>query len=238
MYLFYFDEVKLDPKNQKSFWLGGVCVEASSARTIEARCNKIAAKWFTDEILDVRNEFHGKDIVHGKGNFKGVPIEKRAELYGELLDLLVHEEVKRYYIKINPENFVMTAESPDEIAFMFLVEQINKFLEKEEDIGMMFGDYDEPVIGGSVISLSKFKKQGTYWARSTTVDRIIDTVHFAKSHHSRMIQLADVYLHARQLWRWNESAPWKKKFCDQIRNSGILNTAFAKEWPVERIWYR
>ncbi|MDP5336829.1 MAG: DUF3800 domain-containing protein, partial [Paracoccaceae bacterium] len=143
-----------------------------------------------------------------------------------------------YYVKINPQNFVATSESPDEVAFIFLVEQINRYREEHDSVGMMFGDYDEPSINGSVISLSKYKSKGTYWRRSKTIDRIIDTVHFAKSHHSRLIQIADVYLHARQFYNFQSTAKWKQKFCEQIKESGILSCAFRKDWPGEKIWYR
>lgn len=238
MYLFYFDEVKIDPPKQESFWLGGICVPACRAQEIESKLNCISKAWFGSGVLNVKNEFHGRDIIHGKGNLKGVDIEHRAELFQDLLQVLCSDVVSRFYIKVNPKNFVATSEPPDEIAFMFLVEQVNKFLERENVIGMMFGDYDEPVIGGSVVSLSRFKETGTYWAQSKTVDRIIDTVHFAKSHHSRLVQLADVYLHLRQFWRWDEEVRWKKKFCEQITSSGVLNAAFTKDWPAEKIWYR
>jgi hypothetical protein len=238
MFLFYYDEVKYHPPKQSSFWLGGVAVEASAALSVENKVNEVSEDAFGSRILDRGKEFHGQKLVQGNGCFKGVSVEQRAEFLGRLLKIAADESVLRFFVKVNPENFVATSDSPDEIAFMFLVEQINCYLTKKQSYGLLLGDYDEPVIGGSVISLSKFKASGTYWSKATTVDRIVDTVHFAKSHHSRMIQLADIYLYCRQFHKYDADAPWRKKFNECIQNSGILASSFSKIWPQEKVWYR
>lgn len=238
MFLFYFDEVKYNPPKQGSFWLGGIAVEAANALSVEDEINEVAEAAFGSRILDRGKEFHGQEIVQGNGCFKGVPIEDRAEILERLLAIASLDRVSRFFVKINPENLVATPDPPDEIGFMFLVEQINKFLTRNDTYGLLLGDYDEPVIGGSVISLSKFKASGTYWSQATTVDRIVDTVHFAKSHHSRLIQLADIYLYCRQFHKYEVTAPWRMGFNECIQRSGILNTTFSKIWPQEKKWYR
>ncbi|WP_081749664.1 DUF3800 domain-containing protein [Roseivivax marinus] len=238
MYLFYFDEVKHNPPDQESFWLGGVAVHADDAQPIERRLNEGSNLFFGTEILQRGTEFHGKEIVNGKGSCKHMEIARRAELLSFLLDIISSDEVLRFYVKINPENITVTQSPPDEIAFMYLVEQINSFLDVRSSLGMMIGDYDEPAINGSVVSLSKYKRSGTYWRQSTTVDKLLDTVHFTKSHHSRFIQLADVYLYCRQFYRREQASVWRQRFNEQIKGSGILQSSFCKEWPREPVWYR
>jgi len=126
----------------------------------------------------------------------------------------------------------------DEVAFMYFVGLWNRYLSKQNEVGMVFGDYDEPVVGKSVVSLSNFKKYGTQWQRAETIDRLFDTVHFAKSHHSRMIQLADVYLYCCQFSRFPCESEWRARVNTVIRESGVLRPNFCKEWPNEPVWYK
>ena len=242
MLLIYYDEVKYDPPTQTSFWLGGIGVDEKDAQAVEQQMNELSKSVFGSPYLDKGTEFHGIEICQGKGSFKGVDFEERCDVLAELLKICASDPVRRLYVEIRPENFVATSDEPDEIAFMFFIEQANKLLSAEDRLGMLFGDYDEPTIGPSVVSLSRFKNTGTYWARSETIDRLVDTVHFAKSHHSRLIQLADVFLYCRQFYSASafdaEAANWRKAICKIINDSGTLVSHRAKSWPVERRWYR
>lgn len=49
--------------------------------------------------------------------------------------------------------------------------------------------------------LLTYKSNGTPGYLSSTLPRIVDTIHFAPSHHSRLIQAADLvaFLHHRRL---------------------------------------
>ncbi|MEM9248367.1 MAG: DUF3800 domain-containing protein [Pseudomonadota bacterium] len=237
MILFYYDEVKYNPPDQKSFYLGGVGLRFGDAPRIEGMVNQVANGFFGHSRLERHSEFHGKEISAGKGAFKGVEPEKRLEVYQKLLRIIADDAVIRFYVEILPENLV-TPQPEDEVAFMFLVEKINDFLTRHDAVGMIFGDYDEPSIGSSVVSLSQYREGGTKWARAKGIDRLIDTVHFAKSHHSRLIQLADVYLHAKQYHQSSDySSYWRQQFNVAIRDSGILAVSFLRVWPSEKRWY-
>jgi hypothetical protein len=238
LFLFYYDEVKFDPPVQPSFWLGGIAVKDSGAADVENQINALAAATFGSSILERGNEFHGIEIVQGKGTFKGVKLEERLSVFTSLLKITASDAVHRFYVRIRPENIVMTSDPPEEIAFMYYVEIANRFLNKIEEYGMMFGDYDEPTIGKSVVSLSKYKHRGTYWQKAAKIDRLIDTVHFAKSHHSRLIQLADVYLYAQQFYSYQNFGNWRDGVNKLIQESGILTPTACKVWPQERHWYR
>lgn len=238
MILFYYDEVKYHPPEQESFWLGGIGAKAEIVSELEDQVNLISQEAFGSKLLNKTNEFHGKEICRGKGLFKGKPEEFRLDILEKLLAIIGREDVFRVHIEIRPGNITHSTKPHDEIAFMYLTEQINSLLQENDTIGMMFGDYDEPAIGTSVASLSKFREGGTEWRRSKEIDRIIDTVHFAKSHHSRMIQLADIFLYCLQFFYGRNDAPWRKRVADVITASKIYNCSKSRTWPVEGIWYR
>lgn len=238
MFLVYYDEVKYHPPEQHAFWLGAIAIDSADVIEIEALVNKISEDAIGSVILDKNTEFHGKELCAGKGNFKGMHLDERLTFLSRLLEIISNEKIHLIYVKILPKNIVYTSDTPDEIAFMYLVEQVDGFLKTKKEIGMLFGDYDEPNIGSSVASLSNFRQGSTYWDRGRSIERIIDTVHFARSHHSRLIQLADIYVHCLQFVGRRSEAPWRKKIEETIRDSGILIPTRARIWPNEARWYR
>jgi hypothetical protein len=238
LHLLYYDEVKYDPPNQTSFWLGGVCAEHTAIPAIENELNQISADVFGSPLLEKETEFHGIEVCRAKGNFKGRDFDERLEILRRLLVVAARDDVCRIRIKINPKYITHSPDSPDEIAFMYFIEQAESLLAEKDSLGMVFGDYDEPVIGKSVASLSQFRRGGTRWARAKGIERIIDTVHFAKSHHSRMIQLADVFLYCTQFHDQINTSPWRKAFEKVIAASGVLNCHKSRTWPLEPYWYR
>lgn len=238
MHLLYYDEVKYHPPVQDSFWLGGVCASGEVVPDIEAEVNDISRDAFGSGLLAKATEFHGKEICGGRGNFKGRDLDERIEYLQRLLAIISREDVYRVYIRIIPGNISHASTPPDEIAFMYLIEQVNGLFNDVDTVGMLFGDYDEPVIGSSVASLAKFRMGGTQWRRGQDIDRIIDTVHFARSHHSRMIQLADIYLYCLQFRNQSNAAPWRKKIAEVIDTSGISTPTRSRVWPIEAQWYR
>ena len=70
MHLLYYDEVKYDPPNQKSFWLGGICIDHVLVKDIEEQVNRISLEAFGSPYLSKNTEFHGFEVCRGKGNFK------------------------------------------------------------------------------------------------------------------------------------------------------------------------
>lgn len=238
MHLLYFDEVKYDPPQQESYWLGGICVSEAIVPEIESAVSDVCERALGSPLLEKKTELHGIELCRGNGNFKGRPLEERLSFLAELLAIIGREDVLRIRVKINPQNIAFSAEKPADIAFMYFVEQADQLFSEQNSLGMLFGDYDEPAVGSSVASLSAFRKGGTRWARAKEIAHTIDTVHFAKSHHSRMIQLADIYLYCTQfMWQDNTSS-WRKAVADIVRASGILRCRKQRDWPSEPHWYR
>ncbi|WP_176559373.1 DUF3800 domain-containing protein [Rubellimicrobium roseum] len=237
MFLFYYDEVKLHPPNQKSFWLGGIGVREELVLDLEEQIGVLADDVFKSRKLERGTEFHGKEIFFGKGAFKGRKFEDRLLILERLLGICAAPGLVRFFIRINPENYVVRQET-ESVAFMMLVEQIDEFLKKQGSLGMIFGDFDDPAIGPSVAALSAYRKDGTQWRNGRKIGNIIDTVHFAKSHHSRLIQLADVFLYAKQFYSYYDENTWRQRFNEVIAASGVLKCTFAKNWPSSKSWQR
>lgn len=237
MHLLYYDEVKYDPPTQTSFWLGGICAEDKTIPDIEASVTSLVSPLFGSKVMSKETEIHGIELCRGKGNFKGFEFELRLEILQTLLAIIAREDVFRVRIEIRPQNMIYNADNHDETGFMYLIEQADSLFKSKETLGMIFGDYDEPAIGKSVASLSQFRSGGTYWRGGKEISSIIDTVHFARSHHSRMIQLADVFLYCYQFHYQSNASNWRKAIDKVIVESGMLHCTRAKTWPYERYWH-
>ncbi len=238
MHLLYYDEVKYDPPNQQSYWLGGISFPHHLIPEIEDEINQVSERAFGSRLLAKETEFHGIEICRGKGNFKGRDFDERVGILTDLLRIAARKDIYRIRVKVNPSKITHSNDDPSDIAFMFFVEAAEELFKEQDTLGMLFGDYDEPMIGSSVATLSRFRRGGTRWARATDITRIIDTVHFAQSHHSRLIQLADIFLYCSQFIWSDNKARWRKVIDEKIRDSGVYSCSKSKDWPQEAHWYR
>ena len=232
LFLIYFDEVKHDPPVQEAQLFGGITVRDTDAQEIEDRMNELAEKYFGSKVLSKDTEFHAKDIAQGKGNCKTRKPAERVEMLEGLLDILGEPSVSKIYARMTPSK-VHFPTDPERDTFMLFVEKIESFLKSRSDIGMLFGDYDHKMISPSITNLSQYRIGRTSWALGRNISCLVDTVHFAHSHHSRLVQLADIYVYCTQYAKTPSSSYWRTRFYDAIRSkSGSLWPAKYRDYPM------
>ncbi|MCK1738309.1 DUF3800 domain-containing protein [Bradyrhizobium sp. 138] len=64
----------------------------------------------------------------------------------------------------------------------------------QEERTILIGDLDNQEFKNMIADFARYRTKGTPWDWGIKITSIVDSVHFARSHHSRMIQLADIYL--------------------------------------------
>lgn len=238
MYLIYFDEVKYQKKVQPYYWLGGIMIPAGLVSELEAQVNALSKECFGTARLETGTEFHAKDIFHGKNNFKGWEAAKRIDVLQRLAKVIDrHDEIFKIPVRLEPAR--MLASDPEHKAFMFFVERVQMQLHSLNSIGMLIGDHEKSMVGASTYNLSRYRENGTDYQFGHTIDRLIDTVHFTHSHHSRMLQLADVYMYAQQICESSNKEGWTRiKFTDFISKETRLRAPHRyKDWPTAQSWY-
>lgn len=118
---------------------------------------------------------------------------------------------------------------------MFILERFCEYLDTVDDLGLVFGDYEADEVTGAVVDFSEFKSQGKtpmYFGRP--LGRLLDTVYFTQSHHSRFLQVADllIYMAGRyENWsevpdKWHEQAV--KAAWEKVKASGNV---VIQRWP-------
>ena len=74
------------------------------------------------------------------------------------------------------------------LGLMLILERFCDYLDGVKDLGVVFGDYEKDELTRSVLDFSQFKIEGKtpmYFGRP--LGRLIDTVYFTYSHHSRFL---------------------------------------------------
>jgi hypothetical protein len=195
MYVTYFDEVKADPKQgQNSYYFAGICVLMSEIRDIEAKLNTLAQEVFSSNELSKSTEFHSCAIYYRKDAFKRMKAEQRCMIFERLATILAESvNVKRVYAEIRTDRLEVTQKKPNEIAFAFFCEKVQQIMGGLKQPTILIGDQDNDQMVAMIKDFARYRANGTFWQYGVDITEIVDTVHFAQSHHCRMIQLADFY---------------------------------------------
>lgn len=197
---------------------------------LEQQLNKLADETFGSMNLTPETEFHAMHIYAGKGAFKGVDVQKRVSVLKSLAEVITSDpDVKRVYASINTAR-LKTQLDPAKAAFVFFLEKVQSAIGKEGKT-LLIGDFDNEGSKQMIRDFSTYRASGkTPWDYGTPIPKVVDAVHFAQSHHSRMIQLADAYLY---LMTHQDSGRkgWQAEALTKELDGVELWPHRYKEWP-------
>lgn len=231
MYLIYFDEVKPRGK-QTNYIIGALAIPHELIIQVEQQLNEVAFDTFSKTTLSKDTEFHGTDIINAKKNFTDFKQDSRIDIYTRILNI-IDSNPSIFNINITVTNkYTGTALNQAEMAFLFLVEKSNELVKDKGTVGMLIGDLDEQIVDKSVTQLCDYRASGTPF-KLRNITNIIDTVHFTKSHHSRMLQLADIYVNSLNVFYREQTRPVGKAIQSYIADemSNYFPSKY-KYWPV------
>ncbi len=237
MHLVYIDEVKHDPLTQPYHWLCALALPDCSLQEVDAALGAVAEEFFGTPLLSADTEFHGRDILHGKRAYKGRSTDERVVLYKRLLDILaLRADVGRIEIRVEPARMITS--SYQDKAFMFLIEKVEDYMRQCKSIALLIADEDKELASTNVTSLSAYRARGTQYAFGKRIAHIVDTIHHTKSHHSRLVQLADIYVYTLAIAAGDHSSYPRSDIVTYAGEQGILFPSKYKNWPTGRSWYR
>ena len=217
MHLCYFDENKHTAEDPH-FFIGGLMIPDFKALEFERTLSQIAFNFFGSRTLTVSSEFHGKDLFHGKGNAKGRKLEERVQLFQDVATFVTNNKIPVRMVCINVERHRAKYLYPTpayKLGLMLILERFCEYLDTQDDLGLVFGDHEADEVSRGVVDFSEYKSVGKtpmYFGRP--LGRLLDTVYFTHSHHSRFLQVADllIYMAGRyENWanvpdKWHEQA--------------------------------
>lgn len=237
MHLCYFDENKHTEENP-FFFVGGLLIPDIKALEFESTLSQIAFNFFGTRTMTVQSELHGKELFHGKGNAKGRKLAERVQVFQDVATFVTNNQIPVRMVCIDVERHKRKYAypvPPYRLGLMLILERFCEYLDKANDLGLVFGDYEADEVTNAVVDFSEYKGAGKtpmYFGRP--LGRLLDTVYFTQSHHSRFLQVADLLVYMAGRYenvsvlpeRWHEQQvydAWQK-----IKASGNV---FIQRWP-------
>jgi hypothetical protein len=188
--------------NDAEFWVTGLVVPEAQAVALERALDQVVVNAAADYGVDPGTELHGYQLMSGKGDWATLhplPRARIAVLNDALTAIantsglrafsngLLIEALKRRYVDPHP---------PRQVLIGYVAQRCHGLL-RDGEVLALFVD-DNPTKAAIRDHVRHFKRVGT-WSRinSRPLENILDTVYFAPSCDSRLLQAADLvsYVH-------------------------------------------
>ncbi|MBW0254854.1 DUF3800 domain-containing protein [Cellulomonas sp. PS-H5] len=176
------------------FTLGAVIGDAAAVRRIEVGFDALVARYRGQFDLDAGTELHGYPMFQGAGVWRRVPLRARINLYAGAMRVVGDSgarvilrgiDVARQRVRyVHPH-------PPHEVALAHMLERIDSSADARRAHALVLAD-EVHNSERHRTNFRDFRTDGTPGYRSSTLPRLLDTIHFAPSHHSRLLQAADL----------------------------------------------
>lgn len=199
MLLGYIDE----SYNDKEYWLTGLMIPSPDALPLQRDLDQVVA---SAEKYGVPSsaELHGHPLQHGKDDWEPMRsmVRARIKVYSDALDAIASypniEIAFRGIDILQHKKKYANPWHPHRVALDYLCQSMNSMARGRGENFLAIAD---EVDRSDTLRQSyyDFQRGGTLSRFNRTIDRSIDSLHFAPSKHSRLLQAADLvsYLHYR-----------------------------------------
>lgn len=190
--LAYVDESERKPY----FFLGSVVADGNTVNKLEAGLSEILEELYESGVLTQSNtrELHGHDLFQGKGDWSNLAPRQRIGVYSRALGLISESGAKVVVRGLDCERQkakYSIVEPPHEVVMGHLLERVNDYAKRVDDKALIVAD-EVHAVERHRTNFRDYKQNGTPGYRSSKLPYLIDTLHFAPSHHSSMLQAADL----------------------------------------------
>ena len=181
----------------KSDFLAALLVPENEANSLTAALNGVVI----DAAMDhgkVRSsaELHGYDIVSSKHDWAGLEKEIRVRIgvYNKAMQAIADHDVKvivRSVDIVGLKDRYLHPDHPHSVTLTHLIERVDEYAASVNELAIMIAD---EVAGqdGYRRDLWQYQQSGTKGYRRRQITRVVDTIHFAPSTSSRLVQAADL----------------------------------------------
>ena len=195
MHLAYVDESITGTK----YWIGALVCPDGEIRSLTTALDEIVAKAARDfEGIFPKSELHGYSLFQGKDDW--APLAKmpraRISIYNQVFQAIAEHDV---YVIIRGldlpglERRHNGTQKPHEVVLMHLLERIDETASTRSELAIVIADeVGKDNENRYRQNLWKFQRNFTSGYRSRQLKCIVDTIHFAPSTSSRLLQASDM----------------------------------------------
>ena len=157
MHLICFDENKHSEENP-FFNIAGILVPEAQILELERTLTQTQFNFFGSSSLVASNEFHGKEMFHGKGPFKGCKLPKRIEVFDYFVTFLISNKIPIRLVRIDVKHHRHRYQHPTleyRLGLMLFLKRACDYPDKVDDLGIVFGDCEKDEVAGTVVDFSE-----------------------------------------------------------------------------------
>lgn len=190
MLLAYVDESYTDDW----YAMAALLVDGPAAVSLTNDLDAVAAAAVSAYALPSDIELHGYEMFHADAGWRRVPVRARVGVFDDVVEAVASHDVAviaRAMDLVGQRHRYTWPEPPHRIVLQHLLERIDEHVTKLGEHALVIADE----VDGQAMhraDLSEYRNVGTTGYRSRKLARIVDTLHFAPSHASRLVQAADV----------------------------------------------
>lgn len=195
----YMDEAgntgrRCDDPTQPVHLIVSLAIDESKVPIVHEHIRETARRFCPELCEDPSFEFHGQELYSGRGHFRGLPARRRFEIYDAVLDGISSADAEVIVQGVDKPRLQRSYTKPfhpHDVALMFTIETIERMARERGCLVLLVADEAKEVEDAALRDLANYQQVGTSWGAKEQIDRIVDTIHFVRSHTNPGIQLAD-----------------------------------------------
>lgn len=233
MFVAYIDE----SDHGDSYWVYSLLIKDSEIIKLQNSLNRIASGLPMNYGIDSDSEFHSYDILNGKGDWKVIENDYKSQMsiFEELVDTILIHEIRFIAKGIRRSRFVPNyGDKKSDIhhaALTWNLEKVQFNVAKDSEIALVISD-ETSEQDYHQRNISRYKIQGTFGWDVVALTNIVDTIYFAPSKSSRLLQAIDILAYTHKIGNTPHSSPQAQDFYDRmwdkVSRSGKI--AYLKVW--------
>ncbi|MEW2376842.1 DUF3800 domain-containing protein [Micromonospora sp. NPDC047812] len=179
----------------RTYWIGALLVPDATAMPLSEALDQVVTGAAKSYGLPVDAELHGYDIFHGRRGWKGIPPRARIAVYRAAMAAVGAHDVAIILRGVRraqlAKRYADSARPAHEVVLSHVLERVDGYAASRGEYALVIADevHDQATHRAD---LSRYRVSGTGGYRSRKLTRIVDTLHFAPSHASRLVQAVDL----------------------------------------------
>lgn len=208
MYLAYLDE----SHNERFYWLGALIVPDVDVRPLTEALDAVMAEAMWAYGVPAGAELHGHDLFHAKGVWEPLAEMPRARIgvFADALEAIASFDVRvivRGVDRVRLLERYRNPHHPHSVVLSHLLERIDLCAQNDLGGSTMLVIADEVDEADSHRrDLWRFQRYRTPGYRPRRLEYVVDTLYFAPSSASRLLQASDLVLYLYQRIRNRQAA--------------------------------
>lgn len=232
----------VDESNEGNFHgFAALVLDEHCTRRMTAALNEVMQRAAVDWGLERLTEFHAYPMFHGKDEWASVPPRARVGLFHKVVDAIVEEPVDIILRSVNEQRLRVRQAGnsypvnfpPEQVCFQHILQRVDRVAKRDRTHALIIAD-DRSDRERHRERFTTYQTDGTPGVyMHTTLDTLLDTVHFAPSHRSRMLQAADMlaFIH-RRYQTVRESDPRATENMNKLWDKIVGRRLYDKgSWP-------